>query len=111
MQNAQEMGRYAMECLRQIQQAHPCLGDVRGEGLMIGLDFVKDPHTREPDSALRDRVVDLAFEHGLLLLGCGPSVIRLAPPLCVTRSEVDEAFEILEYVIGVCEKGTYPVAA
>ena len=111
MQNAAEVGAYAMQGLRQIQQRHPLLGDVRGEGLMIGLDFVKDPLTHEPDGALRDRVVDLAFEYGLLLLGCGPSVIRLAPPLCVTHAEVDEAFEVLEYVIGVCEKGTEPVAA
>jgi len=111
MQNAAEVGAYAMQGLRQIQQRHPCLGDVRGKGLMIGLDFVKDPQTREPDGALRDRVVDLAFEYGLLLLGCGPSVIRLAPPLSVSRDEVDEAFEVLEYVIGVCEKGTEPVAA
>jgi 4-aminobutyrate aminotransferase len=78
---------------------------------MIGVEFVKDQGTREPDEKLRDLIVDNAFLRGLLLLGCGKSTIRFAPPLCVTRSEVDEALNIFEESITFSEKKAQPVAA
>lgn len=96
MQNAIEMGEYVMDKLAAIKAEHPSIGDVRGLGLMIGVEFVKDQATREPHTALRDQVVDEAFLRGLLLLGCGSSVIRITPPLSVTRNEVDEAMAIFE---------------
>jgi 4-aminobutyrate aminotransferase len=111
MQNALEVGEYAMGQLREIMNRHPSIGEVRGRGLMIGVEFVKDHQTREPDPALRDLVVDNAFLRGLLTLGCGKSVIRIAPPLSVTRSEVDEALEIFEEAIIVSEaspEGMHP---
>lgn len=116
MQNAAEMGDYVMEILDEIVcrgpvSPHPTIGEVRGKGLMIGIEFVKDPITREPDEAMRDRVVDHAFRHGLLLLGCGKSTIRIAPPLSVSRGEVDEALEILNYAIQISEKETEAFAA
>lgn len=116
MQNAAEMGAYLMDVLSEVvcQQPgcrHPSVGQVRGQGLMIGVEFVKDPVTKEPDEALRDRVVDIAFQHGLLLLGCGRSTIRLAPPLMVSRSEVDEAMQIFDYAIAKGEKELDPVVA
>lgn len=103
MQNALEVGKYTMEKISAVMKNHPGIGDVRGLGLMIGVDFVKDRETREPDAGLRDRVVDAAFERGLLLLGCGSAVIRIAPPLCVSRAEVDEAMEIFEEALAVAE--------
>jgi 4-aminobutyrate aminotransferase len=92
------------DALEEIQTRHPSIGDVRGKGLMIGVEFVKDKDTKEPNEAIRDMVEKSGFMHGLLLLGCGKSVIRLAPPLCITRQEVDEGLEIFEHAITLAEQ-------
>ena len=105
MLNAAEVGSYALDALREIQTRHSSIGDVRGIGLMIGVEFVKDLKTHVGDDELRDRVVDLAFERGLLTLGCGKSVLRISPPLCITRSQIDHGLEILEDAITNSEKG------
>jgi 4-aminobutyrate aminotransferase len=109
MQNATEMGEYLMDILNEIQARHPSIGDVRGKGLMIGIEFVKDPATKAPDARLRDYTVDNAFLRGLLLLGCGTSTIRFAPPLSVTKSEIDEAMEIFEDALAASERGEEPL--
>jgi len=111
MQNAVEMGAYTMKILEEMMTRHPSIGQVRGLGLMIGMEFVKDRQTREPDFKLRDLVVDHAFLRGLLLLGCGSSVIRITPPLNVTRSEIDQAMEILDEAIQISEDGVEPKIA
>ena len=103
--NATEIGNYTLNGLNEIASRHPSMGEVRGIGLMIGIEFVTDKTTKESAPKLRDNVVDLAFERGLLLLGCGKSVIRISPPLCVTRSEVDEGLTILEEAIRIAENG------
>lgn len=103
LQNAAVVGQYTIGKLTALMENHACIGDVRGKGLMIGIDFVKDRETRAPDGKMRDRVVDAAYLRGLLLLGCGPSTIRIAPPLCVTRAEVDEALEVIEEALYVAE--------
>ncbi len=104
MQNAAEVGQYALDALEEIKARHPSIGDVRGKGLMIGVEFVMNRETKEPASKLYERVVDLAFERGLLTLGCGQSVIRIAPPLSISKSEVDEGLVIFEEAIGLAEK-------
>jgi 4-aminobutyrate aminotransferase len=104
MKNAAEIGEYTLEVLEEIKFRHPSVGDVRGIGLMIGMEFVKDRETKEADPVLRDRVVNLAFERGLLTLGCGRSTIRIAPPLNITRSEMDEGLLILEESISTAER-------
>jgi 4-aminobutyrate aminotransferase len=71
---------------------------------MIGVEFVKDRKSKVPADELRDKVVDYAFERGLLLLGCGSSVIRIAPPLCITKSEVDEGLQVFEESVALAEK-------
>jgi 4-aminobutyrate aminotransferase len=109
MQNAAEMGDYLMNVLGEIQARHPSIGDVRGKGLMIGIEFVKDPETKTPDTRLRDYTVDNAFLRGLLLLGCGTSTIRFAPPLSVTKAEIDEAMEIFEDALAASERGEEPL--
>ena len=103
-QNAATQGAYMIDAVRQIAERHPSIGDVRGIGLMIGVEFVKDHNSREPDVKLRNRIEQIAFDHGLLLLGCGQSALRLIPPLTISRSEVDEGLAMLEYVIGLAEK-------
>ena len=104
LQNAVKAGQYAMDALEEIQARHPSVGQVRGKGLMLGIDFVKDRQTREPDGDLRSRIEKLGFEHGLLLLGCGKSTIRLAPPLSISIDEIDEGLRIFDHVIGMAEK-------
>src|SRR5512142_743604 len=95
MRNAAEVGEYTHDALDEIAARHPSIGQVRGIGLMLGVEFVKNRNPRFPAEGLRDRVVDLAFERGLLLLGCGKSTIRFSPPLCITPGEVDEGMEII----------------
>jgi 4-aminobutyrate aminotransferase len=75
------------------------VGEVRGRGLMIGVDIVKDKATKEYGNADRDLIVEKAFEHGVLFLGCGPSSIRLCPPLIVTKEQADVALDVLEQCI------------
>ncbi|HJR79852.1 MAG TPA: acetyl ornithine aminotransferase family protein [Anaerolineales bacterium] len=104
LSNASEVGEYALDALREIQVRHTSMGDVRGKGLMIGVEFVKDKNTKEANEQIRNRIERLGFEHGLLLLGCGKSVIRLAPPLCITKPEMDEGLEIFENAITMAEK-------
>lgn len=95
MENAAQVGAFLLQELRGMQARYPFLGDVRGRGLMIGLDF-GTPEEERPD--LRDKAVELAFQKGLLLLPAGPSALRIAPPLVLTREEAAMGLEILEAV-------------
>jgi 4-aminobutyrate aminotransferase len=104
MKNAAEVGEYALEALEEIQARHPTLGDVRGLGLMIGAEFVKDKDSRENWHDLRERIVSAAFERGLLTLGCGNSTIRISPPLSISKNEMDDGLKIFEEAIKVAEK-------
>ncbi|HTS65524.1 MAG TPA: acetyl ornithine aminotransferase family protein [Candidatus Acidoferrales bacterium] len=94
--NAARMGAYMMNRLREWPARFPSAGDVRGLGLMIGVELVRDRRTKEKAPALRDRVLDLAFQRGLLVLGAGDSTIRLCPPLVITRDQCDFALDTLE---------------
>jgi 4-aminobutyrate aminotransferase len=105
MQNAAEVGEDVLDALEEIMVRHPSIGAVRGKGLMIGVEFVQNRETKQPADALRDRIVDLAFERGLLTLGCGKSTIRISPPLCITREEAYEGINILEEAITLAESG------
>jgi 4-aminobutyrate aminotransferase len=94
--NAARMGAYMKNRMRQWPARFPIVGDVRGLGLMLGVELVRDQRTREKAPALRDRVVDLAFERGLLILGAGDNTLRLCPPLIITRDQCDFALDTLE---------------
>ncbi len=104
LQNAAEIGQYTLDALQEIATRHPSIGDVRGIGLMIGVEFVKNKETKEYAPELRDAVVHRGFERGLLLLGCSKSVIRIAPPLCISKSEIDEGLEIFEKAVALAEQ-------
>jgi 4-aminobutyrate aminotransferase len=86
------------------KQTHSLVGDVRGRGLMIGIELVKDKTTREPAAALRNKVEALAFERGLMILGCGETSLRLSPPLIVKEEEAMVALDILEGALTLVEK-------
>jgi 4-aminobutyrate aminotransferase len=102
--NAARMGEMFFSRLRDWPAKHPIVGDVRGRGLMIGVEIVKSQETREIAPALRDRIVSLAFEQGLLLLGCGETTIRLAPPLIVNQHEARIGLDIFEQCLTQVER-------
>jgi 4-aminobutyrate aminotransferase len=97
--NSAEVGGYLKRGLEKLMAKHECIGDVRGMGMMIGVEFVKDKTTREPDAELRDRVEMATFDRGLILLGCGANSIRWSPPLILTKENVDVALEIFDDAI------------
>ncbi len=103
MANAATVGEFMLERLRGWKQTHPLVGDVRGRGLMIGIELVKDKATREPATSWRNRIETLAFERGLIVLGCGETTLRLCPPLIVRQEEATVALDILEEVLGLVE--------
>ncbi len=97
--NAANVGDYLMERLRELQSRHELIGDVRGKGLMIGVELVRDRVTKEPAVAERNTIVQECFQKGLLLLGCGVNAIRFSPPLVIDRVDADVAVEILDEVM------------
>jgi 4-aminobutyrate aminotransferase len=102
--NAAKIGGQMLEQLSSWPAKHPIVGEVRGRGLMIGIEIVKDQQSREVAGLWRDRIVELAFERGLLILGCGETSIRLAPPLIVNQHETAIALEILEECVTLVEE-------
>ncbi|MFQ5903351.1 MAG: acetyl ornithine aminotransferase family protein [Candidatus Binatia bacterium] len=94
VKNAAEVGSYLKERLNQLKTTYPVIGDVRGLGLMIGVELVRQDDVRTPDPQLRNQVIQRAFEKGLLLLGCGESTVRFSPPLVVKETETQTAVEI-----------------
>jgi len=93
--NAGTVGAYFMRKLRALAARHPVIGEVRGKGLMIGMELIIDQATRTPAKSLCDALVTRAYHNGLILLSCGQSTVRFMPPLMVSPAEVDEAVELL----------------
>jgi 4-aminobutyrate aminotransferase len=81
------------------QQKYDCIGDVRGMGMMLGVEFVTDKTSLKPDPELRDRIEVACFERGLIILGAGANTIRWSPPLILTKENVDVALEIFDEAI------------
>jgi len=97
--NSAEVGAYLKNGLEKLMSKYDCIGDVRGWGLMIGVEFVKDRASKKPDPELRDRVEIETFNRGVILLGCGANSIRWSPPLILTKENVDVALEIFDEAI------------
>ena len=95
MDNAAKMGEYFMGKLRGMARDYPCIGDVRGRGLMIGMELVEPGPDRAPARSLCDAMVTRGYHNGIILLSCGVSTLRFMPPLNVSAGEIDEAVEIL----------------
>ncbi|MDX2500039.1 MAG: acetyl ornithine aminotransferase family protein [Deltaproteobacteria bacterium] len=96
MKNAEKQGDRLMKGLVELQKSYECMGDVRGKGLMVAIELVKDRETKEPATKLRPRIIKRAFEKGLLVLGCGENSIRFCPSLNVKAGEVDTCLTIFE---------------
>ena len=94
MANAEAQGERLMRGLRELQNSHECMGDVRGKGLMVGVELVKDRETKERAPEWRSEIIKKAFQKGLLLLGCGENTIRFCPALTVTEEEIDLCLSI-----------------
>ncbi|MBN1899905.1 acetyl ornithine aminotransferase family protein [Candidatus Sumerlaeota bacterium] len=99
MKNAEKMGAYIKKRLTSFIDKYQCVGDVRGIGLMIGVEIIKNKKSMEMAPDIRNRIINQCFKNGLLILGCGPNTIRIAPPLIVNKKEADIAIDILEKVI------------
>ena len=96
VEHAAAMGAHMMERMRQWPARFPMVGEVRGLGLMLGAEIVHDQATKEKAPALRDRILSLAFERGVLVLGAGDNTVRFCPPLVITRDQCDFALDTLE---------------
>ncbi len=94
--NARVMGERLMSGMKMLQKKYDCIGDVRGVGLFIGVEFVRDKETKEPAKRLVNDLMQRAFQKGLLLLSCGQSCIRLAPPLVIDEYDVDTGLAIID---------------
>lgn len=105
MANAAGVGEYFLGRLRELQSRFDCIGDVRGKGLMLGIELVEDRATKAPAAKLCQAVITQSFHNGLLLLSCGQSTIRFMPPLMIAKTDVDEAITILAASIQEAQKG------
>ncbi|MBI3933360.1 MAG: acetyl ornithine aminotransferase family protein [Acidobacteria bacterium] len=104
MDNAARMGEYLLKRLKDWPQRHPMVGEIRGRGLMVGIELVRDRATKEPAGDERNHWVRMAFEKGLLVLGCGLNSLRLMPPLVVNRRQVDFAVDVLDQCLTEIEQ-------
>jgi 4-aminobutyrate aminotransferase len=91
-----ESGAYLKARLREMAEMYPQIGDVRGKGLMVGAELVKDRVSKEPDPDLRNLIVKVCYEHGLLMLGCGANSLRFIPALNIPRELLDEGLDLFE---------------
>jgi 4-aminobutyrate aminotransferase len=106
VENARTVGAHLMAGVRALMDTHPLIGDVRGRGLMIGVELVRDRQTKERAATERNAVVREAFSRGLLLLGAGANAIRLSPPLVLTKAQADTAVRILDQSLTAVESGS-----
>jgi len=111
VENAASMGSYLLGKLKELQRRFHLIGDVRGKGLMIGIELVKDRQTKEKAIDERSKIIRACFEKGLLILGAGENVIRFSPPLIITEKEADTALTIFEEVLKKVEGTLSPRVA
>jgi 4-aminobutyrate aminotransferase len=104
MANAADVGAHLMDGLKALAEKHPLIGDVRGRGLMIGVELVRDRKTKERAHEERNAAIEAAFQRGLLLLGAGKNSIRFSPPLVLTRGDADTALRVFDEALADTEK-------
>ncbi|MFQ5906537.1 MAG: acetyl ornithine aminotransferase family protein [bacterium] len=104
VENSAKQGDHMLEEIEKMMDRHRLFGDVRGKGLMIGVEIVKDRKTRAYNTPARNAIIQEAFKRGLIILGCGPSVLRFMPPLVVTRKQIDDALTILDEAVSAVEE-------
>ncbi len=100
IEHVADIGDFLLQKLRDLQQKHAIIGDVRGKGLMLGVELVRDRKTKERADTERNEIVQSCFRRGLLILGCGENALRLSPPLVITQEQAETAISILDDVLG-----------
>jgi 4-aminobutyrate aminotransferase len=108
LQQVTAVGERLMGRLKDLARTSRLIGDVRGLGLMIGVELVRDKETKERAKAETEAVVQACYQHGLLTLPCGPNSIRFSPPLILTHAEADIAFEIFAEALAEVEQKVFP---
>ena len=106
LENANKQGAYAMKRFEELKEHSEIVGDVRGKGLMIGVELVEDKQTRKPASQKAAEVILRSWKRGVAIITCGSSTLRVAPPLTIQRELLDNALGIVQDVIREVEKGT-----
>ena len=96
VKNAAEVGDHLQQGLRALMDKHPIIGDVRGKGLMVGVELVRDRVTKERATDERNAVVNEAFSRGMLILGAGRNAVRFSPPLVLTKAQADTAIRLFD---------------
>jgi 4-aminobutyrate aminotransferase len=109
--NAAKVGAYFMEKLRALAANHPIVGEVRGKGLMIGMELVTDRTSKSPAKTVCNALITQAYRNGLMLLSCGQSTVRFMPPLLIAKADVDEALGILQQSLEDVLQAMEPVRA
>jgi 4-aminobutyrate aminotransferase len=104
IENAAKMGAHIMKLMADWRERHKIVGDIRGKGLMIGIELVRDQKTKEKAPDLRNRIVEMAFHKGLLILGAGENSLRLAPPLMIDQEQADFAVRTLDTCLTEVER-------
>jgi 4-aminobutyrate aminotransferase len=99
VENSKTVGAYLQNCLNDLKEKYDVIGDVRGLGMMLGVEFVTDKHSLKPAPELRDKIEYACYERGLIILGCGNNTIRWSPPLILSKENVDVAIEIFDDAI------------
>ncbi|MEM0117703.1 MAG: acetyl ornithine aminotransferase family protein [Conexivisphaerales archaeon] len=101
LHHASELGEYLMKWLNEMKERYEIVGDVRGKGLMIGVEIVKDKRSKSYAPEKVEAIIDYSWKHGALLLSCGKSTLRIFPPLSIEKDMVDEAMHVVEEAIKV----------
>jgi 4-aminobutyrate aminotransferase len=107
VENSRKVGAYMLKRMSAWTEKLPMVGDVRGRGLMMGVEIVTDKAKKTPGGNERDRIVELAFERGILFLGAGPNTVRISPPLVVSEEQADIAMDVLEECIKIVGEGKH----
>jgi 4-aminobutyrate aminotransferase len=107
VENSRKVGEYMLNRMSSWTEKLPMVGDVRGRGLMMGVEIVTDKAKKTPGGNERDRIVELAFERGILFLGAGPNTVRISPPLVVSEEQADIAMDVLEECIKIVGEGKH----
>jgi 4-aminobutyrate aminotransferase len=105
LENANKQGAYILKRVEELKEQSQIVGDVRGKGLMIGMEIVEDKESKKPASAKATDIMMRSWKRGVAVITCGVSTVRIAPPLNITRDLVDAAMEIIEDVVKEVEKG------
>jgi taurine--2-oxoglutarate transaminase len=113
IENSDKMGRYLMQKMRELQDKHPSVGDVRGKGLFCGMELVKNRSSKEPihealmepprPATAKNKILNQMFEEGVYILAGAASVLMLAPPLSITKDEIDHAMSVIDKALALSD--------